>query len=104
MEEYFQEVKMYQNATTWGSKAICLLWTFLFNIWEGRNKQLHNTNRIKDMQGFQILLKSIKKEWQVGLGRLPTHQFDIYFRGSLKSILSQNEEGLKHWLVTVQLG
>ena len=56
------------------------------------------------MEGFKILIESIKREWKIGLSQLPIHQFDIYFRGSIGRILEQDIEGLKHWFITVRLG
>ena len=103
MDQYYNDLKSYKNAISWGSKFIRSNWDFLFDIWTERNNQLHNTQRIKDMEGFKILINAIKAEWNIGINKLPIQQFDIYFRSGITHILHQDIEGLKHWFVTVRL-
>lgn len=80
------------------------LWTCLFDIWEGRNKQLHQTERIKDMEGIPLLKQAITKEWEKGLGRLPASEFSRHLSPPLSTIMKKSEESLKLWFLIVRQG
>ena len=75
-KEYFEEEKSRKGSQLWLSKAIRKGWDFNMTIWTGRNKQLQETERIKDMEGKKEIIAVIEKEFGVGLGL----GFYIYLR------------------------
>ena len=79
-------------------------WEALFAIWENRNHQLHQTQRIKEFEGLPVLQTAIKAEWSIGIGRLPASQFSNYFKVPMKQLLQKSMEYQKHWLMIIRQG
>ena len=73
-------------------------------IWTGRNQQLHNSERIKDMEGKHELKEAIRKEFSIGLSRLPTYEFAYLFEIKLRTLLKKSFEYMKEWLSIVKQG
>ena len=73
-----------------------------FNLWEGRNKQLHETKHIEDMQGAEILKESIQKEYNKGIGRLPASDYSYLFKHPCKELLMKPLDILMNWFLTVR--
>ena len=90
--------------TTWGKKLYKLLWTLLKSTWIARNEHLHETDRIYELQGLPQLQEAIKKEYALGLHRLPACEFSIYFSSRLDKLLQSKLDTLKTWLYTIRLG
>ena len=104
MEQYYRKIKSKRSHKKWASKLVHQLCQLTFNIWEIRNKQLHDTAHINDMKGVPILESSIRKEWTQGLGRLPASEFSHLFKHKLDHILSQSNEWKMHWFFVVRQG
>ena len=49
---YRVQEKCLKTGKSWGKKAYKLLWKLTKSIWLGRNQQLHDTDRIKELQGL----------------------------------------------------
>ena len=88
----------------WGKKLYKACWVILKDIWIGRNEQLHNTDRIHELQGRPLVLSAIEAEYQLGLHRLPACEFSIYFSTPLNIRLQSPLENLRIWLLTIRLG
>ena len=86
----------------WAYRFIRLLWKFLFNIWEGRNAYLHETERINELAGKEELLRAITGELDIGLHRLPAADFSYMFRLKKDVLLQKNMEYLKDWLFIIR--
>ena len=93
-----------RSSTKFLSSIIRGLWACLFQIWEGRNGQLHKTERIKDMEGLPLLKEAIRKEWEIGLGHLPASEFSHHLTLPVSKILDKSEEALKLWFLTIRQG
>lgn len=70
-----------EGASLWVLKAIRCCWDYNVNMWVGCNKQLHHTDRIKDMKGRKELITAIKEEFKVGpsRGRLLSIRYGFSF-------------------------
>ena len=71
-------------------------------IWEGRNGQLHNMERIRELEGIPLLKEAIIEEYGIGLGLLPASEFSKYFRYKLPTLLQKQDDHLKHWLMVIR--
>ena len=60
------------------------------NMWMGRNKQSHHTDRIKDMEGRKEIIEAIKKEYKVGLSRLPAYGFFFMFKKKQEELIKES--------------
>ena len=61
----------------------------------GRNEQLHDTERIYELQGLPVLKEAIHQEYGLGLHRLPAYEFSIYFSSPIDTMLKRNIESLR---------
>ena len=78
MTEYYNNTRSLRKGSTWIKRLMKYNWEAVFSIWENKNKQLHNTQRIKELEGLSVLQNAIRAEWGIGLGRLPASQFSHY--------------------------
>ena len=97
-----QEKNSTKTGLFWGKRMYKLGWKAIFMIWEGRNKQLHETKHIMDMEGGEILKNSIVAEYAKGLGRLPACDFSHMFRTPVDALLQKNLDVQKNWLQIVR--
>ena len=58
IQTYYEDKDSRRTGHSWTKRMIKYLLEFLFDIWEGRNKQLHETKRIEDMEGTTLFLFS----------------------------------------------
>ena len=75
MEQYYIRQHSMRTGHKWATMTIKYLWDFIHSIWEGRNKQLHETQRIHDLSGLKALQAAIKQELQTGIGHLPASEY-----------------------------
>ena len=101
---YFNETKSLRSSTLWASKLIRECWQFLFNIWEARNKKIHETTMLKLLEGRPQLRLAINEEWEIGLGRLPAPDFSYLFSGDKTKLLESNLSAQRRWLALVRNG
>jgi hypothetical protein len=73
-------------------------------VWDQRNKQLHETNRIHELEGLPELIQSIRTEWSLGIGTLPAVDFSHLFSITLDTLLSKSIDSQKDWLSVIKLG
>jgi hypothetical protein len=74
------------------------------NIWNGRNKQLHDTNKILELEGLPELIETIQAEWAIGISNLPAVDFSHLFSTDLNTLLNKNIDSQKDWLAVIKLG
>ena len=104
-EKYFRaQESCLQTGKSWGKKVYKLLWEFTNSIWLGRNQQLHDTDRIKELQGLPLVLQAIQSEYNLGLHRLPPSEFSMLFATSFEVLQKRSIDSLRHWLLTIRLG
>ena len=102
MNNYYKRKYSQRKATTWAARLIKYSWEAIFEIWDGRNKQLHDIEHIKDMEDVPELKPIIEVEWTTGLGRLPTVEFSPYFSIKIEELLQKSINSLKAWLLAVR--
>ena len=88
----------------WGKKLFKLIWDMVHSIWTARNAQLHETNRIFELQGLPYVKQAITSEYNLGLHRLPAFEFSMLFSSRLEIVLQRPLPSLKQWLLTIRLG
>ena len=103
-EKHFQDINSKRSADLWTSKAIRIGWTYLTTIWQHRNEQLHKTERIKDMKGKNEIIKAIKAEYKLGLGRLPSYGFSYMFRKKIDDMIKSDMDTMIQWLSIIKQG
>ena len=102
-QAYHKNSSKQQTTFTWPKKVVKCGWKILTEMWDHRNKKLHQTDVIEDMEGIQILNKILTKERDIGLNKLPMLEYSHLFRLSENELLNKSTEGKKDWLVTVKL-
>lgn len=95
---YYKNKGSKKTGQGWATKAIRELWRFLFQLWEGRNCYLHETDRANELSGKGKLLEAVEKEWDIGLNRLPAMDYGYMFRMKKNVLLQKSMEYLKDWL------
>ena len=104
MTTYYLGKRSKRKGSTWASRLVQYNWKLIASVWESRNEQLHQTERIHDLEGMSVVRDAIKKEWDIGLGRLPASQFSHYFNIPMEKLLLKSHEYLKSWLMTIRQG
>ena len=104
MESFYRKSHSMKTGITWASRLYHLTWNVVHHIWEARNNQLHETERIDDFEGAQILKQAIIEEWNKGIGRLPASEFSRLFKSNLNTLLQKNLDSQKHWLTIIRQG
>ena len=102
MSFYFSTKKSNKSGKTWAARLLTYSWKFVFYIWEQRNKQLHHTARIKDLEGQPTLINSIQTEWYIGLGLLPASEYSRYFTMHINQILLKPLEWQQTWFQIIR--
>ena len=100
-DSYFKWLGMKRTGTRWVVSLIKKLWDISWDLWDDRNKVLHNTPMSGDLSGAASLDKTIGEEFMLGStgllalvrGQLPENVQNI-----LKVTLLQR----KSWLVLVR--
>ena len=103
-QKYYTEIGSRRSPELWASKVIRLIWNFTWDIWNERNKRIHDTERIKQLEGKEPLLEAILQEWSIGLGRLPASDFAYLLSGNEEEILSASLPAQRRWLALVRNG
>ena len=103
-QSYFKDIGSHRSASLWSSKMIKAIWNFTWHTWDVRNKQLHQTERIKQFEGRDPLVTAITREWNIGLGHLPASEFAYLLSGTLQSLLQSSLAALCRWLALIRNG
>jgi hypothetical protein len=101
---HYSQINSKKTGLTWSKKIFRFHVILLQRIWTGRNKQLHNTNRIHELEGLPELVHSICTEWSIGLSTLPAVDFSHLFSRSLEELLQKSIKSQKDWLAVIKLG
>ena len=104
MSQYYLHKKTKNTGRTWSKRLIKYNWEFTHEIWTSRNTQLHETERVKELEGVSILRQTVMKEWEQGLGRLPAADFSHYFSMKSEELMNFSTDYLKSWLLIVRQG
>ena len=100
-DSYFKWLGMKRTGTRWVVSLIKKLWDISWDLWDDRNKVLHNTPMAGDLSGAASLDKAIGEEFMLGSTGLPAlvrGQFPENVQNILKAPLLQR----KSWLVLVR--
>ena len=76
----------------------------MFALWEERNSKVHDTDRIKDLEGRPQLVAAIHTEWAIGASILPASDFAYLFRIKKQDILGKSIDFMKSWLAIIRQG
>ena len=102
MTNYYLQKNSRRLGQTWAMRLIQYTWDGLLHIWDCRNIQLHETERINDLEGLPLLKKAAEAEWKKGLGHLPASEFSHHLRLPLDQLLSKSPETLKTWVMIIK--
>ena len=102
-QAHYSLMETQQTYFNWPQKVIKAGWQIITQLWEHRNKQLHQTHIIEDMEGMHLLNRVIIEERNIGLSGLPMLEFSHLFRLSEEELMKKSTEGKKDWLATVKL-
>ena len=80
------------------------MWALVKALWKGCNEQLHDTQRIEELQGRPHVINLIKAKYILGLHWLSACEFSMYFSFPVESLITRPLSTLKHWLLTMRLG
>ena len=98
---YFQSCQSRKTGVIWGSKVIKQLWNIVYQLWDHRNKKLHDDNNLYSYNGLQSLRDCITKEHRLGQGSL--HEvYRIYFRSPLPTLLRHTLEYQRRWFLLIR--
>ena len=92
-----------KKISVWTKRIIKAGWKLLMKMWESRNQQLHQPDKILEMEGKKELNKCIAAEWEVGLSDLPPFEFTHLFRIKKEKLMEKSIEGKKDWLAMVKM-
>ena len=84
-----------EKTANWAKRTIKAGWNILMGMWEQGNKKLQEPDIVLDMEGKQVLNKSVEAEWTTGLSDLPAFEFSPYFRMKLEKLMKKSVEGKK---------
>ena len=101
---YFENIGSKKSASLWVTKAIRACWDYNMFIWTARNEQLHKTERILEFEGKKEVIEAIKKEYKIGLGRLPAYGFSEMFRHKEEEIIKESLDTMRNWLGIIKQG
>ena len=65
---------------------------------------MHKTDRIKDLEGQDILKKAIKEEYVIGLSQLPTYNFSWMFMKKEDEMIKRSNDTIRNWLGIIKQG
>jgi hypothetical protein len=78
-QEFFKNCKSNEKISAWSTKLIKAGWHLIYKIWERHNKQLHETQKITELEGVPLLNQIIEEERNYGLCNLPAVEFSNMF-------------------------
>ena len=104
MTSYYKRKKVHKTSSQRAGRVYKAGWTMIFATWTHHNKQLHETQRIADMEGMQLVRKVIQSKYDRGIGRLPACDFSHLFRNKISILLGKDDDTLKNWLLIIRQG
>ena len=82
------------------SKVQQRIWQIAWDIWEHRNKFLHEENKSYHPTETKAINKEIEQEWHRKLDKLPS-KYTSLFSGTLEAKLKQQHVVKLKWLATI---
>lgn len=67
-----------------------------YDYMDARNKQLHKTERLIELEGKGILIKAIHVEYAIGLSRLPAHSFPWMFQRKQEELTKESNDTMRN--------
>ena len=105
-QQQYQEVSTQSqykpSIKTWTAKFINAIWNFTFAIWETRNKKIHDTKIVEDLQGRKLLEAATRREWEIGISTLPLSEYASLFRRNVNSLITGPLPQLKRWFSIIR--
>ena len=91
-----------KRGLSWATKMIRANWEIIHAIRLHRNDAVHETQKLKELEGVPLLNQVIKRHWNVGVRRLPLTEFSYMFRITLTDLIKKSVDTKKSWLATVK--
>ena len=88
---------------TWSTRVIRQGWHTILQLWEARNKHLQQSDQLDTLEGVEILNRTVLKEWNYGLGRLPIYEFSPFFRIKRDKLMKKLVTAKKDWLANIKM-
>ena len=104
-QKYYSLIRSRRTGTAWAHKIIRYNWTFIHEIWTHRNNKLHAEDSLQSLEYSDTLKEAVTKEWEIGLSRLPTLEFNhLFARHTSPITIMKSLESAKSWFSTVRSG
>jgi hypothetical protein len=100
-EDYFKWIGIRRTGERWVTELIKKLWDIAWDLWEDRNKALHNTSMEAILSGVASLDKAINEEYQLGSAGLPKAVRDN-FPDDIEEVLKAPLIQKKSWFTLVR--
>ena len=100
-QQHFQSLGSKKSAETWIATVQQKLWLLAFNMWDHRNKVLHNTRHSIFPHEMAAIDSEITQEMQVGSDNLPQSQRYL-FLGTAQEKLRWNISMKIQWLISIR--
>lgn len=100
--QHYINIDSKRHINTWIKKVIRGGWHLILQVWSSRNEFLQKAEQLGNLEGVPILDKTIEKEWEYGLGKLPILEFSPFFRIKKDRLIAKSTESKKDWLATVK--
>ena len=86
-EDYYKWLNIRRTGERWATELIKKLWDISWDLWQDRNRKIHNTQMESILRGVDSLDKAIQEEDQLGKDGLPKPVQDN-FLDDINEILS----------------
>lgn len=96
-DQYLKQIKSQRSSILWMSRVQRRIWIIAWNLWEHRNRHLHNDGKTIHSVELTSLDAEIRTEWDMGLGQLPP-KYSYLFNGSIQQRI---EDTVKHKLMWI---
>ena len=100
---YYHSISSNRSIHTWNTRIIRQGWHIILQLWESRNKQLQHPDQLYNLEGVPLLNKTILKEWDYGLGKLPILEFSPFFRIKKVKLMEKSVSARKDWLASIKM-
>jgi hypothetical protein len=98
--QYLSHINSQKSSLLWISRVQRRIWMIAWNLWEHRNRFLHNEGRTIHSFETKALDKEIQSEWETGLGQLDP-SYNYLFNGNLHTCLNDTIHKKLMWIISV---
>ena len=102
-QKHYTDIGLRKTGKRWGVQLITHMWSIIQAHWIHRNHALHETEALARLSGVDDLILAVKKEYELGLGKLPS-VYTSYFIPPLAFILDKPTAYIKRWFLVVRSG